>query len=514
MYIFYSTGPFLFCSPDLSGFQSGPKSKSHHTCLSFRAYNSTYSTAIVLGSGVSYDGTIPLCVVSETEVREQSLCILYTMSSQDGPPEAAETGQHHPGGVHGDFDNGLLRAQRPQANLNHSTFITASMDGSIDLPQAIDNDAGHAQRRPINTPVSRLGTAHVRTASESQEATRLDNVSVVKSSEEEQQRLHELTQIRDSTRDEYIEAQRQLDEFEEGIKHRLRQVRALHESDGFPTNQQLRQGTPGGDSNSWVTTSTLGKRNNNEREDDEDDDDDLFRTGSGTKRRPNLERTTDVQALPGVTSGNAVRPMAAGLGRPRHPHPFPSVGPLRASNELPHQGHSYGGHSLGLARSTELSHSPSSLLDTAPNPRQLPQSVSTTIDGDVKNTTGLDNQGTPVPGLQRMESLGYPDHGLEDLNAVNNHDNAGPQGYLSSQFPRARFTQQARGTPAHPFPTNSFTGKRSRDDSVTTDGGFSYLDEGLNEAHDDDPSLDMPLSKRQKKRQGLIEKGKDIPKGK
>ncbi|KAL8881725.1 MAG: hypothetical protein Q9192_007734 [Flavoplaca navasiana] len=111
-----------------------------------------------------------------------------------------------------------------------------------------------------------------------------------------------------------------------------------------------------------------------------------------------------------------------------------------------------------------------------------------------------------------MESLAYPDDGFEDPNAVNNHDNAGHQGYLSNQFSRARLTQQARETPGYPFATNSITGKRSRDDSVTTDGGFSHLDEGLNEAHDDDPSLDMPLSKRQKKRQGLIEKGKDIPK--
>ncbi|KAL8891537.1 MAG: hypothetical protein Q9192_005732, partial [Flavoplaca navasiana] len=202
------------------------------------------------------------------------------MSSQGGPPEANETGQHHPGGVHGDFDNGLARAQRPQANIIQN------------------NDAGHVQRRPINTPVSRLGTAHVRLSSGSQGAPRLDNASVVKSSEEEQQRLHELTQIRDTTRDEYIEAQRLLDEFEEGIKQRLRQAQVLHESDGFPTNQQLRQGTPGGCSNSWVTNSTLGKRNTNERGDDNDDDD-SFRTGSGTKRRPNLDLTTDVQALTG-----------------------------------------------------------------------------------------------------------------------------------------------------------------------------------------------------------------------
>ncbi|KAL9005965.1 MAG: hypothetical protein Q9180_009774, partial [Flavoplaca navasiana] len=111
-----------------------------------------------------------------------------------------------------------------------------------------------------------------------------------------------------------------------------------------------------------------------------------------------------------------------------------------------------------------------------------------------------------------MESLGYPDDGFEDPNAVNNHDNAGRQGYLSSQFSRARLTQQARETPGYPFATNSITGKRSRDDSVTTDGGFSRLDEGLDETHGDDPSLDIPLSKRQKKRQGLIEKGKDIPK--
>ncbi|KAL8859922.1 MAG: hypothetical protein Q9198_010607, partial [Flavoplaca austrocitrina] len=303
---------------------------------------------------------------------------------------------------------------------------------------------------------------------------------------------------------------RLLDEFEEGIKQRLRQAQVLHESDGFPTDQQLRQGTPGGCSNSWVTNSTLGKRNNNERGDDNDDDD-SFRTGSGTKRRPNVERTTDFQALPGVTSGNAITTIAAGLGRPRHPHPFPSVGLLRASNERPHQGSPYGGHSPGLSRNTELPHSPSSSYDTALNPTRLPQYISTTIDGDIENSTALDNQGTPVADLQRMDYLGYPIDTLEDGKAVHDHSNAGRQGYQSSQFSRARLTQQARKTPVA---TNSLTGKRSRDDSVTTDGGFSHLDEGVNETHDDDPSLDVPLSKRQKKRQGLIEKGKDIPKGK
>ncbi|KAL8771539.1 MAG: hypothetical protein Q9209_002981 [Squamulea sp. 1 TL-2023] len=352
---------------------------------------------------------------------------------------------------------------------------------------------------------------------------------------EEEDELDDLKRHRDRENEELAKqkevaqrAQRRLERTEERIRQRLQRSQVLRPSNSSYTNQQPRPlpivttTTP-----RLATTSSLGKRNVGESQGDKDENG-LERDGRRSKKRPNVSQTEEYSSLLNTVTKHSARGTETLGPRTRHPHPSALRRPSSRSEALTRLPSSVGLDPLQSPNSTagdtnwphQYGHLAQAIGDDEGLLGRNPPKV---------QNVGCQHTAPPVYGQSSQNwtdtalITGQRPHGISS-NEMRNNQLSFPRPvsqqpsqssaslrngiYPSEHTKNATSTampNQHPGQPrGNPFLTGSSPRNRCRSNSDAIEGGYGSQNEG--------GKIGQSPTKRQKKRQAMLDSGKAIPK--
>ncbi|KAL8991662.1 MAG: hypothetical protein Q9169_007770 [Polycauliona sp. 2 TL-2023] len=379
------------------------------------------------------------------------------MSSQDRPP-GRNSNQRLPGEVRGDLYNGRSAAQRLNVHVDQNTDTSRS-------PQDTNYDAA-----------SLPGTTNI----QDEGSPEPSSFSAADLTEAEYNQLEALRDERERAQSALDRSVRRLHSFEQRLNLRVKESRTLRPKRNFQINRRVGPCISVSESNSGIpkTTSAQGKRSIEDRDNKDE---------NGSNQTGPRKRTANVSGSASVSNSTAQHGFPPLLGRRRHNHPSPhSTARARLSGGVSRQAYPHDSIASGTSSTTGLFELPQKTLryDGAQTPGS-PQSGSL----EHNETREWVNDST---NFRQQSNDGTTDHDI----AVHN-----------------QLTQSLRGSaylPNYaPAPTSAaaspFSRKRSRDESETTDQVFGLADDAS------EAQLDLPLTKRQTKRQKMAALGKELP---